>query len=81
MTWLLDGGTFERTERIGQDVWLHHFRTDRGHIVVAWTRTGTAFRHAFPGATQAWDMVGREFALTDGRIRLTPDPVYVLLPD
>ncbi len=81
MTWLLDGGTFERTERIGQDVWLHHFRTDRGHVVVAWTRTGTAFRHAFPGATQAWDMVGREFALTDGRIRLTPDPVYVLLPD
>ncbi|NSW57574.1 MAG: hypothetical protein HPY44_16310 [Armatimonadetes bacterium] len=40
-------------------------------------RTG----HAFPGATQAWDMMGRQFALTEGRVRLTPDPVYVLLPE
>lgn len=79
MTWLLDGGEFIRTERPTDDIRLHHFHTHRGPLVVAWSRTGTEAGHTFPGARQAWDMMGREIALQEGRITLTPDPVYVLL--
>lgn len=79
MTWLLDGATFDHTERPTLDLWLHHFRTPRGRLVVAWTRTGTEVEHVFATATQAWDIMGREVELEATRLTLTPEPSYVLL--
>jgi len=79
MTWLLDGATYDHTERPTEDVWLHYFGTSRGRLVAAWTRTGTRAEHTFPNAKQAWDIMGAEMPLAG--LSLTPVPVYVLLAD
>jgi len=78
MTWLLDGATFERLERPTKDLWLHHFSTPRGELVVAWSRTGTTADLAIPGATRAWDIMGRERS-AKGKLSITPNPTYVLV--
>ena len=79
MTWLLDGATFERSEHPGENVWLHRFRTSLGTLVVAWSRTGTQVEHIFPKAQRAWNMAGTELPAPVSSLKLTPDPVYVLL--
>jgi hypothetical protein len=77
MTWLLDGATFERVDRPTDDLWLYHFTTPRGRLAVVWSRTGTTTDLAIPGAGRAWDIMGREL-LVKGKLRITPNPTYVL---
>jgi hypothetical protein len=82
MTWLLDGATFERTERPrpSEDAWVHHFRTPRGPLAVAWTRSGTEADLSFRDAARAWDLMGAEKPVpATGQFRVTDAPVYVLL--
>ncbi|MGC9316449.1 MAG: hypothetical protein ACP5KN_00265 [Armatimonadota bacterium] len=79
MTWLLDGATFEGTERPTGDLWLHHFRTPRGPLVVAWTRTGTTATYEFQDAVGAWDIVGADLPLEPHSLLVRPEPTYVLL--
>jgi len=78
MTWLLDGATFERTDRPTADTWVHHFRTPKGPLVVAYSRTGTEADIELPGASRLWDLVGAEHEV-NGAVHLTPDPVHVRL--
>ena len=81
MTWLLDGATFERTERPSADAWVHHFNTPRGPLAVAWTRSDTEADLSFPGAEGAWDLMGAEKPVpASGRFDVTDAPVYVRLP-
>jgi hypothetical protein len=80
LSWLLDGATFERVERPDQDLWLYRFATPSGPLVAAWTRTGTAREAPFPQAAEAWDLMGRDLPVK-GKLRLTPNPTYVLLKD
>jgi len=78
MTWLLDGATFDRTERSGPDAWLHWFRTPRGFLAVAWARSDTRTPITIPGAREAWDLVGAPMRLPrDGVIEVSDAPVYV----
>ena len=53
MTWMLDGGKFERTEHPNPDLWLHRFSTPKGTLIVAWARTGKTIERHFPSATPA----------------------------
>jgi len=78
MTWLLDGATCERVERPTPDVWVHRFASPRGELAVIWSRTGTVTDLELPGATRAWDLMGRERPVA-GKLRVTPDPLYVLV--
>ena len=80
MTWLLDGATFQRTERPSPDVWVHTFALPRGQLAVAWSRTGTTAALPFPDATHAWDLMGAEIALPEDRtFTVTDAPIYVLM--
>ena len=80
MTWLLDGATFVRTDRPNADTWLHRFATPRGPLVVAWARSGTATPLSFPGAREAWDLMGAPVRLrSDGSLTVSDAPVYVRL--
>ena len=76
MTWLLDGATFDKTERPNEDAWIHHFTTPSGPIAVAWSRSRTQQAHAFPGATEAFDVMGARIR-NPARVRLTEWPTYV----
>jgi hypothetical protein len=78
LTWLLDGATFNRTERPTTDTWQHWFRTPHGPLAVAWSRTGSETRLTFPRARQAWDLVGAPLQVPrDGALNVTDAPVYV----
>jgi len=82
MTWLLDGAQFLRTERRGEDVWVHHFRTPQGPLAVAWSRTGTEAEVEFPGAVRAWDLMGAPVEVERAAakaLRVTDAPLYVLM--
>ena len=78
MTWLLDGATFDATDRPDPDTWVHRFRTPRGPLWVAWRRTGTTGQLRVPGAVRWWDLMGVEHpAPKSGALTLTDAPVYV----
>lgn len=80
MTWLLDGAEFDHTLRPTEDLWLHHFRTPRGPMVVAWSRTETEAQQTMPNATRAWDLMGAEIELAkDARLTISDAPTYLLL--
>jgi hypothetical protein len=79
MTWLLDGAKFERTEHAKPNLWLHRFTTPKGTVVVAWARTGQTVAQRFPGATQAWDVMGATVKLKGEMLAVTDAPMYVLL--
>lgn len=82
MTWLLDGAQFLRTDRPDEKVWVHHFRTPRGPLAVTWARTGTQAEVEFPGAVEAWDLMGAPVEVKGAGapvLRVTDAPLYVLL--
>ena len=80
MSWLLDGATFERTERRGPQAWVHYFKTDRGPLAVAWTHTGAEVRLDLPHVVQAWDLMGAPLAVPrHGPLTIADAPVYLLL--
>jgi hypothetical protein len=79
MTWLLDGARFERTKQPREGVWLHQFRTPRGRVTVAWAETGTTSNVRFPGAREAFDLMGAPVALRPDRsLTVTDAPMYVV---
>jgi hypothetical protein len=79
MTWLLDGATFERTERPNADTWVHRFRTPRGPLLVTWCRTGKTGRMVARGAVGVWDLMGAPVKVGEGGVvNLTDAPVYIL---
>ena len=78
MTWLLDGATFEHSERPSADVWVHRFRTPQGPLLIAWTRTGTQATLPVPAGARAYDLMGAPVPIPRSRLLpLTDAPVYV----
>lgn len=77
MTWLLDGATFEKTERPKDGVWVHNFTTPRGRLAVAWTASGAKFDMPSEGIEQGWDLMGAPLAVSD-TVTLTDSPIYLL---
>ena len=79
MTWLLDGARFARARRPQGGAWLHEFRTPRGRVTVAWAKTGTGAEVTFPGAAEAYDLMGAPVRLQPGgRLTVTDAAVYVV---
>ena len=78
LSWILDGARFVRTERPDEDAWVHYFDTPRGEVAVAWTKTGSAKTLSFPGAIEAWDLMGAPLSLpADREWKVTDAPIYV----
>jgi hypothetical protein len=78
LSWLLDGATFDHTERPSPDVWLHWFRTPRGRLAIVWARTGTHSEVTIPGAREAWDLMGAPVRIPRGGVfEATDAPLYV----
>ena len=79
MSWILDGARFDRTERPGEDAWVHSFDTPRGEVAVAWTKTGREMTLSFPDAVEAWDLMGAPLSLPANKEWTATDaPIYVL---